>query len=111
MNVKLIPPVSAQREEIGRENNTNIIRMDTDAESLPIIISEGVIRVVNREAKVLFSFSNVIDDAENAGTSSRRSVRFILKKRANIFLPLAEATECMPPPGHKSIRTELRVRR
>ncbi len=89
----LIPPVKAQTEDIGTEKITRRMSMDMDAESLPHIISNDDKRVVNRLANVLFSFSKVIDDAENAGTSRINKVRLILKNRANIFFPLAEATE------------------
>ncbi len=93
INVKLIPPVNAQTDAIGSEKITRKTSMDIDAASLPNIISNGDISVVKRLVNVLFSFSKVIDVAENAGTSRRISVRFIEKKRANIFFALFDATE------------------
>lgn len=52
IKVILIPPVKAQAEEIGKENNTSSIKIEIEAMSFPIIISKGDKRVVNRLEKV-----------------------------------------------------------
>ena len=89
----LIPPVSAHVDDIGSENKTRKTSIEIDAISLPHIISRGESRVVKREAKVLFSRSKVMEEAENAGTNRINNVRLVLKNNAKRFRPLADATE------------------
>jgi hypothetical protein len=91
--ILLIPPVIEHIAAIGTEKATVKMIRSIDAASLPNNISKGVSNVTKSPANVLFSFSELIDAAENDGAMRNISSKFMLKKIEKIFFPSDETTE------------------
>jgi hypothetical protein len=108
VNDGLIPPVNEQTDAIGNENKARKTNTAIEAASFPHIISKGESNVMKRPANVLFSLSEGIAVAVKAGTRRINNVKFTLKKRVKILLPLSDATESTPPLGHSKSKAEER---
>ena len=108
---KLTPPVKAHADAIGNDKIGSKIKIKIEENSFPDAIFRGDSNVENNAANVLFSFSYVIDVAENAGTNKITSVKFTLKNIEKICLLPSAATDCIPLEGHSNKRSPARIKR